>query len=110
MTVKATFDYEGRQDDELSFCKHSVITNVVKQDSGWWRGDYGGKRQHWFPSNHVEELQEAHIENSDSGVSSSNYRILFEIKIVFNPNVLVDGINVPGKFAEREFGLDGRLS
>jgi phosphatidylinositol phospholipase C, gamma-1 len=41
----------------------------VKQDSGWWRGDYGGKRQHWFPSNHVEELQEAHIEKSDSGVS-----------------------------------------
>lgn len=68
VTVKATFDYEGRQDDELSFCKHSVITNVVKQDSGWWRGDYGGKRQHWFPSNHVEELQEDHIENSDSGV------------------------------------------
>lgn len=45
-----------------------MITNVLKQDSGWWRGDYGGKRQHWFPSNHVEELQEAHIENSDSGV------------------------------------------
>lgn len=48
-----------------------MITNVVKQDSGWWRGDYGGKRQHWFPSNHVEELHEAHIENSDSGVRLS---------------------------------------
>ncbi|CAH1709910.1 1-phosphatidylinositol 4,5-bisphosphate phosphodiesterase gamma-1 isoform X2 [Aphis gossypii] len=73
VTVKATFDYEGRQDDELSFCKHAVITNVVKQDSGWWRGDYGGKRQHWFPSNHVEELQEAHIEKSDSGSTESMF-------------------------------------
>lgn len=72
--MKATFDYESRQDDELSFCKHAVITNVVKQDSGWWRGDYGGKRQHWFPSNHVEELQETHIEKSDSGVSIRNFK------------------------------------
>lgn len=73
VTVKATFDYESRQDDELSFCKHAVITNVVKQDSGWWRGDYGGKRQHWFPSNHVEELQETHIEKSDSGSTESMF-------------------------------------
>lgn len=28
-----------------------------KQDGGWWRGDYGGKRQHWFPSNYVEEIE-----------------------------------------------------
>lgn len=73
VTVKATFDYEGRQDDELSFCKHAVITNVVKQDYGWWRGDYGGKRQHWFPSNHCEELQEPLLENSESGVSVGFY-------------------------------------
>lgn len=88
--MKATFDYESRQDDELSFCKHAVITNVVKQDSGWWRGDYGGKRQHWFPSNHVEELQEAHIEKSDSGVSIRAFKqtrpniSLFELYIMFS--------------------------
>ena len=27
-----------------------------KQDGGWWRGDYNGKKQNWFPANHVMEL------------------------------------------------------
>lgn len=40
----------------------------MKQDSGWWRGDYGGKRQRWFPCNYVEELQETHVDNFDCGV------------------------------------------
>lgn len=57
ITVKAIYDYQARHDDELSFCKHAIITNVNKQDGGWWRGDYGGKRQHWFPSNYVEEIE-----------------------------------------------------
>jgi len=57
VTVKAVFDYQARQEDELSFCKHAVITNVDKQEGGWWRGDYGGKRQHWFPSNYVVEIE-----------------------------------------------------
>lgn len=64
-----------------------MITNVVKQDSGWWRGDYGGKRQHWFPSNHVEELQEAYLEKSDSGVRLYRLNIVFKKKklnILFN--------------------------
>lgn len=46
-----------------------MITNVVKQEKGWWRGDYGGKLQHWFPVNHVEELvEEPRLEKSDSDV------------------------------------------
>uniref|UniRef100_A0A1B6CI00 Phosphoinositide phospholipase C n=1 Tax=Clastoptera arizonana TaxID=38151 RepID=A0A1B6CI00_9HEMI len=57
LTVKAIYDYQARNDDELSFCKHAIITNVNKQDGGWWRGDYGGKRQQWFPSNYVEEIE-----------------------------------------------------
>ncbi|KAI5640351.1 phosphatidylinositol-specific phospholipase c, Y domain-containing protein [Phthorimaea operculella] len=58
VTVKALYDYCARQDDELSFCKHAVITNVEKPDEGWWRGDYGGKRQHWFPANYVQEIEQ----------------------------------------------------
>ncbi|XP_077301392.1 small wing phospholipase C gamma 1 [Arctopsyche grandis] len=54
--VKALYDYKARQDDELSFCKHAIITNVSKPDAGWWRGDYGGKRQQWFPANYVQEV------------------------------------------------------
>ncbi|RWS14774.1 1-phosphatidylinositol 4:5-bisphosphate phosphodiesterase gamma-1-like protein [Dinothrombium tinctorium] len=57
ITVKALYDYQANREDELSFCKHAIITNVLKQDSGWWKGDYGGKKQHWFPSNFVEEIE-----------------------------------------------------
>ncbi|KAK7574309.1 hypothetical protein V9T40_011500 [Parthenolecanium corni] len=67
VTVKAIYDYQARQEDELSFCKHAVITNVDKQDGGWWRGDYGGKRQHWFPSNYVEEIEPQQERDESSG-------------------------------------------
>ena len=57
LTVKALFDYHGQKEDELSFCKHAIITNVVKADPCWWKGDYGGLRNHWFPANFVEEIE-----------------------------------------------------
>ncbi|XP_034839388.1 1-phosphatidylinositol 4,5-bisphosphate phosphodiesterase gamma-1 isoform X1 [Maniola hyperantus] len=61
ITVKALYDYRARQDDELSFCKHAIITNVDKPDEGWWRGDYGGKKHHWFPANYVQEIEVPHM-------------------------------------------------
>ncbi|XP_071036049.1 1-phosphatidylinositol 4,5-bisphosphate phosphodiesterase gamma-1 isoform X2 [Parasteatoda tepidariorum] len=66
ITVKALYDYRATRVDELSFCKHAIITNVVKESGGWWKGDYGGKKQHWFPANYVEEIepQENGDENS----------------------------------------------
>uniref|UniRef100_A0A8D0UPT5 Phosphoinositide phospholipase C n=1 Tax=Sus scrofa TaxID=9823 RepID=A0A8D0UPT5_PIG len=54
--VKALFDYKAQRDDELTFTKSAIIQNVEKQEGGWWRGDYGGKKQLWFPSNYVEEM------------------------------------------------------
>lgn len=35
VTVKAMYDYQAQRDDELSFCKHAIITNVEKHDGGW---------------------------------------------------------------------------
>ncbi|KAK3610357.1 hypothetical protein CHS0354_008630 [Potamilus streckersoni] len=55
--VKALHDYQANREDELSFCKGAIITNVVKHDTGWWRGDYGEKKQFWFPYNFVEEIE-----------------------------------------------------
>ncbi|CAI5778868.1 1-phosphatidylinositol 4,5-bisphosphate phosphodiesterase gamma-1-like isoform X1 [Podarcis lilfordi] len=74
-TVKALYDYKAQREDELSFCKQAIIHNVDKQDGGWWRGDYGGKKQLWFPANYVEEIMntsvpeqdEASVENSPLG-------------------------------------------
>nr|XP_034180308.1 1-phosphatidylinositol 4,5-bisphosphate phosphodiesterase gamma-1 isoform X2 [Osmia lignaria] len=57
VTVKAIYDYKARRDDELTLVKHAIITNVHRQSGGWWRGDYGGKKQHWFPASYVEEIE-----------------------------------------------------
>lgn len=63
LTVRALYDYKANKEDELSFCKNAVITNVVKEDVGWWKGDYGGKKQHWFPMNYVVPIDpESHEE------------------------------------------------
>ncbi|ELU04856.1 hypothetical protein CAPTEDRAFT_22409, partial [Capitella teleta] len=58
LRVRALYGYSAQREDELSFVKHAVISNVQKQDGGWWRGDYGEKRQLWFPSNYVEPIED----------------------------------------------------
>ena len=35
LRVKALHDYNANRDDELSFCKGAIITNVSRQDGGW---------------------------------------------------------------------------
>ncbi|XP_018333855.1 1-phosphatidylinositol 4,5-bisphosphate phosphodiesterase gamma-1 [Agrilus planipennis] len=76
ITVKALYDYKAQQPDELSFCKHAIITNVTKPDSsqGWWRGDYGGKKQHYFPANYVVEIDR--IDPQENGESGSGEPLL----------------------------------
>uniref|UniRef100_H3A2I8 Phosphoinositide phospholipase C n=1 Tax=Latimeria chalumnae TaxID=7897 RepID=H3A2I8_LATCH len=64
-TVKALYDYKAQREDELSFCKQAIVHNVDKQDGGWWRGDYGGKKQLWFPANYVEEITSTLVQNQD---------------------------------------------
>ncbi|PIO34582.1 hypothetical protein AB205_0003530, partial [Aquarana catesbeiana] len=69
--VKALYDYKAQREDELSFCKQAIIHNVDKQDGGWWRGDYGGKKQLWFPANYVEEMSSALSTEEDDSVRSA---------------------------------------
>ena len=33
--VRALYEYLAQREDELSFCRHAVINNVVKEDVGW---------------------------------------------------------------------------
>uniref|UniRef100_A0A8C8RHD0 Phosphoinositide phospholipase C n=1 Tax=Pelusios castaneus TaxID=367368 RepID=A0A8C8RHD0_9SAUR len=70
-TVKALYDYKAQREDELSFCKQAIIHNVDKQDGGWWRGDYGGKKQLWFPANYVEEVMNTLVQEQDEAVKNS---------------------------------------
>lgn len=71
-TVKAMYDYKAQREDELSFCKHAIIQNVDKQEGGWWKGDYGGKRQLWFPANYVEEMLSINTSEPENRPMSEN--------------------------------------
>ncbi|MPC55064.1 1-phosphatidylinositol 4,5-bisphosphate phosphodiesterase gamma-1 [Portunus trituberculatus] len=55
--VKAKYRYTAQNADELTFPRHAIIQNVNKVETEWWKGDYEGLQQHWFPANHVEEIQ-----------------------------------------------------
>ncbi|XP_052008417.1 1-phosphatidylinositol 4,5-bisphosphate phosphodiesterase gamma-2 [Xyrauchen texanus] len=66
-TVKALYDYRAMRPDELSFNKGALIHNVTKEANGWWKGDYGGKLQQYFPSNYVEEVANSSPEASYQG-------------------------------------------
>lgn len=59
--VKAKFNYTAQKPDELTFPRHAIIHNVNKVEENWWKGDYGGSRQYWFPANFVEEIQPENI-------------------------------------------------
>jgi len=71
VTVKALYDYKAKHDDELSFCKHAIITNVDKKgNQEWWTGDYGGKKQFYFPANYVHEINLLDSNTDDSSNDS----------------------------------------
>ncbi|XP_075994360.1 1-phosphatidylinositol 4,5-bisphosphate phosphodiesterase gamma-2 [Genypterus blacodes] len=55
-TVRALYSYQAKKHDELTFGKGALIYNVSKENNGWWKGDYGGNLQLFFPSNYVEEV------------------------------------------------------
>lgn len=67
ITVKAICDYIASRDDELSFPKHAIITDVIKNHEGWWTGTYGGRVKKWFPANFVtENLDGIFLDETDS--------------------------------------------
>ncbi|KAH0619519.1 hypothetical protein JD844_000203 [Phrynosoma platyrhinos] len=71
-TVKALYDYQAKRDDELTFCRGALIHNVSKESSGWWKGDYGCKVQHYFPSNYVEDMTSDSLEELENQIIEDN--------------------------------------
>ena len=47
--------------------------SIQKPDAGWWRGDYGGLKCHWFPANftRLEDSPDS-LDTSDSLESPDN--------------------------------------
>lgn len=50
------FDYQAQHDDELTISVGEVITNIRKEDGGWWEGQINGRRG-LFPDNFVREIK-----------------------------------------------------
>ncbi|XP_042573325.1 rho guanine nucleotide exchange factor 7-like isoform X2 [Cyprinus carpio] len=61
--VKARFNFQQTNEDELSFNKGDIIQVSRQEEGGWWEGSVNGKTG-WFPSNYVKE-----IKGSDKPVS-----------------------------------------
>uniref|UniRef100_A0A673H7K7 Phosphoinositide phospholipase C n=1 Tax=Sinocyclocheilus rhinocerous TaxID=307959 RepID=A0A673H7K7_9TELE len=71
-TVRAMYEYKAQRDDELSFSKNAIIQNVDKQEGLSWKGDYGGKKQLWFPANYVEEISPTAVEPDRSQATENS--------------------------------------
>ncbi|XP_036607097.1 1-phosphatidylinositol 4,5-bisphosphate phosphodiesterase gamma-2 [Trichosurus vulpecula] len=71
-TVKALYDYKAKRGDELSFCRGALIHNVSKEPGGWWKGDYGGRIQQYFPSNYVEDISTVDFEELEKQIIEDN--------------------------------------
>ncbi|KAG5261659.1 hypothetical protein AALO_G00286900 [Alosa alosa] len=60
LVVKARFNFQQTNEDELSFCKGDIIQVTRQEDGGWWEGSLNGKSG-WFPSNYVREVKDKSV-------------------------------------------------
>ncbi|XP_030613755.1 rho guanine nucleotide exchange factor 7a isoform X2 [Archocentrus centrarchus] len=63
LLVKARFNFQQTNEDELTFSKGDIIGVTRQEEGGWWEGMLNGKTG-WFPSNYVRE-----VKGSDKQVS-----------------------------------------
>lgn len=50
------FDYQSQHDDELTIAVGDIISNIRKDEGGWWEGELDGRRG-LFPDNFVREIK-----------------------------------------------------
>ncbi|RMC06557.1 hypothetical protein DUI87_15994 [Hirundo rustica rustica] len=56
LVVRAKFNFQQKNEDELSFSKGDIIHVTRVEEGGWWEGTLNGKTG-WFPSNYVREIK-----------------------------------------------------
>lgn len=56
LLVKARFNFQQTNEDELTFTKGDIISVSRQEEGGWWEGTLNG-RTGWFPSNYVREVK-----------------------------------------------------
>ncbi|KAK6766475.1 hypothetical protein RB195_026029 [Necator americanus] len=84
VVAKAKYNFEGKNNDELTFFKNDMITITQQLEGGWWEGTINGKTG-WFPSNYANIITE-----KDK---------LMRSKSVPNAAVLVNGVNAANGIA-----------
>uniref|UniRef100_UPI00398F1B32 SH3 domain-containing kinase-binding protein 1 isoform X2 n=1 Tax=Pristiophorus japonicus TaxID=55135 RepID=UPI00398F1B32 len=54
MEAIVEFAYKAQHEDELTISVGDIVTNIKKEDGGWWEGELDGRRG-LFPDNFVRE-------------------------------------------------------
>ncbi|TRY92631.1 hypothetical protein DNTS_007689, partial [Danionella cerebrum] len=86
--VKARFNFQQTNEDELSFSKGDIIQVMRQEEGGWWEGAFNGKTG-WFPSNYVKEMK-----GSDKPVSPKSATLKIPPKGFENTNFCKTYYNV----------------
>uniref|UniRef100_A0A8C5TGV9 Rho guanine nucleotide exchange factor 7 n=1 Tax=Malurus cyaneus samueli TaxID=2593467 RepID=A0A8C5TGV9_9PASS len=80
LVVRAKFNFQQTNEDELSFSKGDIIHVTRVEEGGWWEGTLNGKTG-WFPSNYVREIKS----NGDppkgfdtSAINKSYYNVVLQ--------------------------------
>ncbi len=60
MEAIVEFDYQSQHDDELTIAVGDIISNIRKDEGGWWVGELDGRRG-LFPDNFVRVSAELSI-------------------------------------------------
>ncbi len=60
MEAIVEFDYQSQHDDELTIAVGDIISNIRKDEGGWWVGELDGRRG-VFPDNFVRVSAELSI-------------------------------------------------
>jgi len=69
--VKAMFDYEAAEENELTLKGGvDIVTVLAKDDSGWWKGELYG-RVGLFPANFVEDFTAEPVDGANRSDSST---------------------------------------
>ncbi len=54
--VKARFNFQQTNEDELSFNKADIIQVIRQEEGGWWEG-VSQRQNRLVPSNYVKEIK-----------------------------------------------------